>query len=148
MMKKLVAALLILVLAFSFGVTPAYVSADDDNGPRTPGYWKQTQHVSDWVGYSPNDTVGSVFTTACGSLAEQTLLDALDFNGGKGSDGAAKILLRAAVAALLNAEHPDIDYPLTSGDIIQSVSQVINPGDRDTMIDLADKLDNYNNGDS
>ncbi|MFC1981024.1 hypothetical protein ACFLVN_02115 [Chloroflexota bacterium] len=147
-MKKKVVAALSLVLALSFGFSPAYVYADEGPEQLTPGFWKQPQHVSSWVGYSPNDTVVSVFDKASGSLAEQTLLEALNFNGGKGSKGANKILMRAAVAALLNAEHPNIDYPLTSNEIINSINGVINPGDRETVIDLADMLDAYNNGES
>ena len=148
MNKRFVAVLIIFVLAFSFGGAPSYVGADDDNGPYTPGFWKQTQHLSAWTGYLPNMTISSVFDKAGGLLGGQTLLEALSFNGGTGSKGANKILMRAAVAALLNAEHPEIDYPLATTQIIESVNGVINPGDRDEVIDLADELDAFNNGES
>jgi hypothetical protein len=149
MNKRFVAVLIIFVLAFSFGGSPSYVAADDDNGPLTPGYWKQTRHFSAWTDYSPDTTISDVFDKASGTmLGKQTLMEALSFNGGTGSEGANRILMRAAVAALLNAKHPEVDYPLATTEIIQSVNGAINPGDRDEVIDLADELDAYNNGES
>ncbi len=146
MNKRFVAVLIIFLFAFSFGGGSSYVGADDDNGPYTPGYWKH--HLSAWTGYSPDMTISDVFVEASELLGEQTLLEALSFNGGTGSQGANRILMRAAVAALLNAGHPGIDYPLATSEIIQGVNGVINPGDRDEVIDLADELDAHNNGES
>jgi hypothetical protein len=42
-------------------------------------------------------------------MDNNTLMEALNFGGGKGVEGAAKILFRAAVAAILNATHPNLD---------------------------------------
>jgi hypothetical protein len=110
----------------------------------TPGYWKN--HLSAWHTYSPTARVDSVFTipSALNELSDDSLLNALQYNGGKYDIGAARILLRSAVAALLNAEHPDIDYPLSSSAIINDVNDTLTHG-RTAMLNLAGVLDDYNN---
>jgi hypothetical protein len=113
----------------------------------TPGYWKN--HTDSWAGtgFTPGQTVGSVFSGASAfpSLAAQTLLQALQGGGGPGLDGAAKILLRAAAAALLNAGHSGVDYPRTTAEILADVNAALASGNRDTMLGLATALDNDNN---
>jgi hypothetical protein len=74
-----------------------------------------------------------------------TLLEALSFQGGSDLNGAAEILLRAGVSALLNSAQPNVDYPVTTAEVINSVNAALASGDRDTMLDLAGKLDKYNN---
>src|SRR5688572_20899778 len=80
----------------------------------TPGYWKN--HTAAWngTGLNPTQDLEDIFNVpdALG-LDDVTLLAALDGTGGPGVVGGAKILLRAAVAAMLNAAHPNVDYPLT-----------------------------------
>jgi len=112
----------------------------------TPGYWKN--HPEDWpAGYNESENVSSVFNVAsCASeLGGDTLLEALDYPGGNGKKGAARILLRAAVAAVLNAAHPDVNYPRTVGDVIDAVNQALASCNRDTMLSLATQLDRDNN---
>ena len=113
----------------------------------TPGYWKN--HASSWTGtgYSPGQTVGSVFSGASAfpSLASSTLLQALQGGGGPGTAGAAEILLRAAVAALLNASHAGVDYPRTAASIIADVNAALASNNRSTMLTLAAGLDADNN---
>lgn len=108
----------------------------------TPGYWKN--HPSVWQDYTTTDTVGSVFIGA-GSLADATLLEALNFRGGREVDDAKKTLLRAAVAALLNAAHDDVNYELTVEQVRSQVSAALATNDRSTILALKDKLDGYNN---
>lgn len=114
----------------------------------TPGYWKN--HTDSWAGsgYSPNQTVVSVFSGASAfpSLASQTLLQALQGGGGPGTLGAAKILLRAATAAVLNAAHGGVDYPRTSAQIKSDVNAALTSNNRNTMLALAAALDDDNNG--
>lgn len=118
----------------------------DDHGC-TPGYWKN--HTDSWLptGYSPGQTVESVFPAAAAfpTLASETLLVALDGGGGPGATGAAKILLRAATAAVLNASHPDVAYPRDEASAIADVNAALASGDRGTMLDLATALDDDNN---
>ena len=58
--------------------------------------------------------------------------------------GAARILLRAAVAALLNAAHPHLDYPRTAAEVISAVNAALASNNRSTMLTLATALDNDN----
>jgi hypothetical protein len=111
----------------------------------TPGYWKN--HTDSWSGYTPGQTVGSVFNGASAfpSLASQTLLQALQGGGGPGTLGAAKILLRAATAALLNAAHSGVDYTRTTSEILADVNSALTSNSRDTMLTLASELDGDNN---
>jgi hypothetical protein len=113
----------------------------------TPGFWKQDQHFDSWQTYSPDQLVSSVFTipAASGIPADTTLLQALEFNGGSGVDGASRILLRAAVAALLNAASDDVDFNLTTAQVISAVNTALASGDRDTILAEASRLDGFNN---
>jgi hypothetical protein len=78
------------------------------------------------------------------NLDSKTLLQALSFKGGPDKLGAALILLRAATAAVLNAAHPDVDYPLTSADVISQVNTAL-LGNRAQMLTIAKNLDMFNN---
>jgi uncharacterized repeat protein (TIGR01451 family) len=110
----------------------------------TPGYWKN--HLESWVGYSPNQSLESVFDVPDSlGLDDATLLDALSFKGGGGTKGAAQTLLRAAVAALLNSAHPNIDYPRSTADVIADVNAALASGSRSAMLALAAELDADNN---
>jgi hypothetical protein len=113
----------------------------------SPGYWKN--HTRSWAaaGYSPSQSTSSVFSAAgaYGSLGSQSLLQSIQGGGGPGATGAAKILLRAAVAALLNAAHPGVDYTRTAAAIVSDVNAALAGGDRDAMLALASALDDDNN---
>lgn len=114
----------------------------------TPGYWKN--HSGSWppTGYATSQSVASVFPSVSPNfpaLGSATLLEALAFAGGPGTSGAAEILLRAGVAALLNAAHPSVSYPLLTADVISQVNAALASNDRDTMLALAALLDSYNN---
>ena len=113
----------------------------------TPGYWKN--HLDSWpaTGFSPNQTLESVFDVP-DSLGYDnvTLLNALKFDGGSGVAGGARILLRAAVASLLNSAHPGVDFPMTTAEVIAATNAALASGSRSTMIALAGDLDDANNG--
>jgi len=110
----------------------------------TPGYWKN--HPASWTGYVPGQTAGSVFALGgFPSLASQSLLATLQGGGGSGTLGGAKILLRAAVAALLNASNPGVEYTRTTAEIIADVNAALASNDRATMLALAGELDADNN---
>jgi hypothetical protein len=114
----------------------------------TPGYWKQPQHLDSWTttGFSPDQTLESVFDVPDSfGLDTNTLLQALNFGGGSGATGSARILLRAAVASLLNSAHPDVDYPRTTAEVITDVNAALASNDRNTMLALASELDDDNN---
>lgn len=114
----------------------------------TPGYWKN--HLDSWppTGYSPNQTLESVFDVP-DSLGYDSvsLHNALKFGGGNGVQGGARILLRAAVASLLNAAHGGVDFEMSTADVIADVNAALDSGSRATMIALAGELDDANNAD-
>ena len=104
--------------------------------------------MDSWVstGFSPNQTLESVFDVPdILGLDNRTLRQALSFTGGSGTTGGARILLRAAVSALLNSAHPDVNYPRTTAEVIADVNAALASGNRSTMLDLAAELDADNN---
>jgi hypothetical protein len=96
--------------------------------------------------YTPQTTLGSAFPCLSNTaLANVSLQEALSFQGGTGVEGGQRILLRQAVAALLNAASPDIDYPLTVQQVIMRVCAAIASNDRQIMLELSSQLDELNN---
>jgi len=112
----------------------------------TPGFWKQDFHFGFWVGFSPTEKVSDVFTGVLPALSSETLLDALQGGGGRGLLGAETILLRAAVAALLNSSNTTVHYPFTTSAIISAVNATIATHNEDFILALAMIVDNANNG--
>jgi hypothetical protein len=111
---------------------------------KSPGFWKN--HLSTWVGLSPNQTLESVFNVPDSlGLDNATLLQALNFGGGSGIKGAAQNLFRQAVAAALNAKHPNIDYPLSYSTVVSRVNSALASGSKTTIEHLKNELDGYNN---
>jgi hypothetical protein len=113
----------------------------------TPGYWKN--HLSAWTetGLSPSALVGDTFTVPgnLSTLGGATLREALAFGGGPGVLGAARILLRAGVAAMLNAGHPSLDYPSTPLQVRNAINDALASNARATMLARATALDADNN---
>lgn len=77
----------------------------------------------------------------------ETLLAALQGQGGPGINGATEILLRAGVAALLDSTSLS-GYPLTSAQVISEVNTALASGDRATILAEATRLDQFNNAGS
>ncbi|HYC51767.1 MAG TPA: hypothetical protein VEB19_11710 [Gemmatimonadaceae bacterium] len=112
----------------------------------TPGYWKQSQHFDSWTGLTPGQSVGSVFSNAAlFDLDAYTLLQGLQSGGGGTLKDAAKTLLRAAIAAVLNANSANVDYYATSADIVAQVNAALASNSRNTILALKDTLDLENN---
>jgi len=113
----------------------------------TPGYWKN--HEDSWpaAGYATGQKVQSVFASASAfpALANATLHQALSFHGGSSLEGKAGILLRAAVAGLLDASHPGVDYPRTVAQIIGDVNAALASNHQETLLSLASSIDKDNN---
>jgi len=109
----------------------------------TPGFWKNNaaKHgASAWMGYSPDQTVSSVFGAAFGSLGSLTLAEALGTGG-----GGINALLRHSVAAVLNAAHTEVDYAMTTSQVISAVQAAMADG-AGAIEQLKSQLDGYNNG--
>jgi len=113
----------------------------------TPGFWKNCTIHWQLTGFTTGQRVSSVFTlgNCCTSLGSSSLLGALDFGGGSDVCGGARNLLRAGVAALLNASSTEVDYPFTAQQVITMVNAALQSCDRSTMISLASELDRNNN---
>ena len=52
--------------------------------------------------------------------------------------------MRQAVAALLNAAHPDVDYPLTTAQVTDMVNGAVASGNKATIESLKDTLEGFN----
>lgn len=127
----------------------------------TPGYWKVQQHFDSWQETSPGVALTHLYSGSGGysNLGGMTLADALGGGGGSGTDGAARILVRAAVAAWLNSAYDDpaggsaMQYPWrrwSTGEegrppLVATVNAALASGDRARMLDLAALLDADNN---
>ena len=104
----------------------------------TPGYWRQSQHFDSWTApYDPSDLFSSVFADA---FPGQTLLDVVWARGG-GLDA----LGRHAVAALLNAASPDVEYDYTAAQVISLFNDAYASGNRQTIEDQKTLFDVLNN---
>lgn len=86
------------------------------------GYWKSHEAAWEVTGYSTTANFDNIF--GCHAFGcDMTLMEALWLGG-----GGLNALGREAVAALLNAAHPGVDYPLTPEEVIQKVRQAIEAG--------------------
>ncbi len=114
----------------------------------TPGFWKNHAFQPPWpAAYSPSTTVVSVFSAAAPYVftSTDTLVTALGYPGGSTTADAARILLRAGTAALLNAATLGGNYPLATSQVISMVNTALGSADRNTMLALATQLDGFNN---
>lgn len=90
----------------------------------TPGFWRN--HLTHWAAtpYNPGQEVNDVF--GCDLAPEGTTLgEAIDAPQTYG------VLVFHAIAALLNASHPDVDFDLSEGEVIEAACD----GDKDTLAD-------------
>ncbi|MCA1979752.1 MAG: hypothetical protein LDL19_11010 [Thiobacillus sp.] len=88
----------------------------------TPGYWMQDQHLDSWIptGFKTTDKFNMVFKVTQYLKSDgtpYTLLEVMRNLNGSG-DPISTNLGFHAVAALLNAAHPNVNYGYTSGEII------------------------------
>jgi hypothetical protein len=145
-----IVAVLALALATGgvFATAPAGATNIGNEGC-TPGYWKN--HTSNWEEYSPTNTLDDLFEfpEELAAFRTKTLLQGLRLRGGSDLSGGAEILMRASVAAYLNAAHEGLGYPYRRFTDPFNLHEQINAAlaslDRDTMINLAAELDAANN---
>ena len=119
-------------------ITPWKVVCVPDEPPGdfngcTPGYWRQVgepwansdAHLDSWTptGYAPGDDFETVFSVNA-SFNPDTLGDAVWLNG-----GGENAMARHAVAALLNAASPGVNYPMSVGQVIAAVQNAYSTGD-------------------
>lgn len=104
-----------------------------------------------WLTYTPSTALDVVFDfpNALSGFRDDTLMEALRYRGGPGVEGAAQILLRAGVAALLNSIvlNGGALYPyhyFTTDMVVTDINWELTQ-DRQTMLDYAAFLDLNNN---
>lgn len=122
-----------------FNTVSVTVEAEDGGTQGcTPGYWRQEHHFDSWTDYAPEDLFSDVFarviTVGAGgqdTIDNPTLLEAVWATG-----GGVSALARHAVAALLNAASPDVDYPYSVDEVIAMVQSAIDSGDFNATKDL------------
>lgn len=142
MFRKILGIALVSALAVTAAAIPAGANASGTEGC-TPGYWKN--HTESWGNTDPNALVSSVFSAADGyAVGDMTLLEALGGGGGSGIEGASLILVRAGIAALLNARS-SIDFPGDEGSIVDRVNASLTGARRSQMLRLAGNYDAKNN---
>jgi len=75
------------------------------------------------------------------------LIEGLTYKGGTNLNGGFQILMRAAIAALLNEEYYGIYYPgaTSTTALIAEVNSVLATQNRGSYLTLATTLDNWNN---
>jgi len=107
----------------------------------TPGFWKNHPEVIVALGFplglqTPLSALG--ITTASGTIGQ-----ALDRQ--VGDTNLEKSLVRAAVAAILNALHPSVDYPLGAVAIATQVNTLLASGTDAQIETFKNQLDAFNN---
>ncbi len=113
----------------------------------TPGFWKN--HPVCWCDrFDPDDDLlGEVFDvpSQLDDYAEDTLMDGMNYGGGKGVEGAARNLFRSAVAAILNGCSSDVPYPMSADAVITAVNAALATLDRGEILAVHTMLDVLNN---
>ena len=121
----------------------AAASAASANGGCSQGFWKSTPSAWAGTGFSPNQTVESVFDVPDAfGLDNVTLLEALSLGGGSSTKGAAMNLLRVGVTALLNSTQ--LGYGLPTGSVVSQVNAALASNSRSAMVSLFTSLSNRN----
>lgn len=123
------------VVTFTNRVTPPPPPPEGGEGC-TPGYWGRPQHFDSWTSpYTTSTTFLSVF--GVNAYPGMTLLDVVNNPGPP-----KKQLGRMAVAALLNAASPGVDFDLTTAEVIAAFNAAWASGDYNTTKDMLDDLNN------
>ena len=94
------------------------------------GYWKNHLNSWDLTGYDRQDMYNVVFNVPY----YKSLLEALESGG-----GGENALGRQAVAALLNAAHPGIDYFYSKDEVIDMVQDAYDTGEFERAKDLLEE---------
>ncbi len=146
--RTLCVLLLAVTLTVAFGTAPAGGTNIGNEGC-TPGYWKN--HPGNWEEYRPGSLLRFNFAIPAqlAAFRNDTFVDALNYKGGPGVEGGARILFRAAIAAYLNAAHEGVGYPYRRfrdpGHLELQINEALASLDRSRMIALAEWLDTANN---
>jgi hypothetical protein len=145
--------LAMLIVALVVAISPAAAWCHEGC---TPGFWKQEQHFYAWP-VEQDMLVTDVFDVAClddeGMLDlnrdgyPDTLLDALNYQGGNSFEEKAEILLRGATAAWLNSE--TMQYAIPTEFVVRHVNGALfyscRTGVTSNLINKSELFDRWNN---
>jgi hypothetical protein len=136
----------LLEVSRTVAVTITCASSESVAGGCSHGYWKN--HLTEWPSpYTANTTLDDVFQLGpFGTLGNVKLTDALGFTGGSGNLGKAKILLRNAVAALLNSTKGEITFAFTKDEVVSKVNAALASNDATTILALEAEFETANHG--
>ena len=100
------------------------------------GFWGNLNNVEHWLptGFLPTDSFNTVFDRNVFN-ATFTLIQAVNLQGGN-----LNALARQTVAALLNAAHPNINFPLTVDQVIEMFQTAFDSGVYGPTIELFEAL--------
>ncbi len=102
----------------------------------TPGYWGRPQHFDSWTApYTTSSSFESVF--GVNAYPGMTLLDVVNNPGPP-----VRQVGRMAVAALLNAASPGVDFDLTTAGVISAFNAAWASGEYNTTKNMLDELNN------
>lgn len=106
----------------------------------TPGFWKNNLDAWPPTLLSPGDSFESIFLRdAFDDPDDPSLLEVMNFHG-----GGLNRLSAHAVAALLNASHPNVDYDLTPAEVIAAWQAAFDDGTRSAINDQKDIFVGFN----
>jgi hypothetical protein len=92
----------------------------------TPGYWK---NHDGWEGYDPTDDFETESGVTVSEEKNWSLGDALSAKNKDVGSGPEAALMRHAVAALLNAANPGVNYAASENEVIGMVQDAYDSGD-------------------
>jgi hypothetical protein len=109
-------------------------------------FWSTSPAAWGPTGTRSGERVVDLFTEAKAYdvVSIASLQTALRFRREGGLLGAAKALVRAGIAAYLNAGHPKVEYPLTRTQVITKVDTALRSNDPETMFAAARGLEEAN----
>ncbi len=128
-----------------------HVGVDDATAEGfTPGFWKNNADKKDAVSwprlsdgslvYAPDQELDSVFDLTDGlDLYGTTLEEALSLRGGD-----VDALMRHAVAALLNAAHRGVAYPIDAAEVVRLTDATLAAGDPALTETVKDRFVDWN----
>ena len=123
------------VVTFTNRLLPPPPPPGDGEGC-TPGYWGREQHFDSWtLPYTTSTSFCSVF--GVDPYPGMTLLDVVNNTGPP-----KKQLGRMAVAALLNAASPGVDFDLTTAQVIAAFNAAWASRQYEATKDMLDDLNN------
>jgi hypothetical protein len=136
----------VIVAAVTAGIFAGAAHSNPPGGQGcTPGYWKN--HIDEWSapGYSPDRRLKTIFgSELLGDVGQDTMLEALKYKGGPTLVDAQRILLRHAVAGILNRHHPDVSYALSIPFIVDGTTAALDTNDREVILAHKDAIESQN----